>query len=164
MSASETQTQTQTQMQTEAVQTAGTNSTAPSSPLLLAHTGRNLSTVRFSSGASSSHGRSTPPLEPSSPAASRPTTIHRDRHESYRSYASSSGLLYKRPISNGSSLNFRRPYPSTKLRGEIEKPWTKYPDPAHRWARIIFWVLVALGFAVGGVSTLPFPLALTRWY
>ncbi|GFZ47910.1 hypothetical protein JCM24511_05657 [Saitozyma sp. JCM 24511] len=47
----------------------------------------------------------------------------------------------------------RKPYPSTKLREEIPKPWLKYPDPAQRWARIIFWSLFALGFAASGANS-----------
>jgi hypothetical protein len=38
--------------------------------------------------------------------------------------------------------------------GEIDKPWKKYPDPAHRWGSVIFWALVALGFVGAAGSEL----------
>lgn len=139
-------------------------STAPSSPMFAASTGRVNSTIRFSNP-NSHHHSNTPstssrsneptsepssrvhsPSPPSSGSPSRPNLPNRGTS------AYTSGWSYKRPISTQSTLNFRRAYPSTKLRGEIEKPWTKYPDPAHRWARIIFWICVGLGFAIGGVS------------
>jgi hypothetical protein len=63
---------------------------------------------------------------------------------------------YKRPVSAGSTLFARKAWPSTKLKGEIEKPWVKYPDPAHRTGKIIFWVLVALGFVAGAAGTFSF--------
>jgi hypothetical protein len=63
----------------------------------------------------------------------------------------SRGIL-RRNLSSLSAASIRKPYPSTKLREEIPKPWLKYADPAQRWARIIFWSLFALGFAASGVS------------
>ena len=47
----------------------------------------------------------------------------------------------------GGAAAFRRPRKSTQLRDEIPKPWLKYKDPAHRWAKWIFWGLwiVSLG-------------------
>ncbi|RSH92499.1 hypothetical protein EHS25_008915 [Saitozyma podzolica] len=56
----------------------------------------------------------------------------------------------RRTLSSHSTVSLRKPYPSTKLRGEHPKPWLKYPDPAQRWARVIFWTLFAVGFAASG--------------
>lgn len=58
----------------------------------------------------------------------------------------------RRMLSTQSVLTLRKPYPSTRLTREIEKPWLKHPDPAHRWAKIIFWGLFGLSFAVAGAS------------
>jgi hypothetical protein len=58
----------------------------------------------------------------------------------------------RRTLSSHSTVSLRKPYPSTKLRGEHPKPWLKYPDPAQRWARVIFWTLFAVGFAASGAS------------
>jgi hypothetical protein len=58
----------------------------------------------------------------------------------------------RRTPSSQSTVSLRKPYPSTKLRGEHPKPWLKYPDPAQRWARIIFWTLFAVGFMASGAS------------
>ncbi|RSH89177.1 hypothetical protein EHS25_002289 [Saitozyma podzolica] len=60
-------------------------------------------------------------------------------------------LLRLSTIRPGSIASLRKPYPSTKLRGEIHKPWLKYPDPAQRWAKILFWALFGLGFAASAV-------------
>lgn len=62
--------------------------------------------------------------------------------------------LYKRSSSSRTTISgyVRKPYPSTKLQGEIDKPWKAYPDPAHRWGRAIFWALVFLGFIGAGAS------------
>jgi hypothetical protein len=60
--------------------------------------------------------------------------------------------LSRRTLSSQSIASLRKPYPSTKLRGEIHKPWLKYPDPAQRWAKILFWALFGLGFAASAVS------------
>jgi hypothetical protein len=114
------------------------------------------SSVRFSS--SHSNDGSLPSLASTSslsgntspnPGPSRPGMPNRISSRPGSSYASA--VQYKRPISSGSTLFTRRPWPSTKLRGEIEKPWRKYPDPAHRWGKVIFWSLVGLGFAVGAL-------------
>lgn len=142
-------------------------STAPSSPVFVASSGRINSTVRFSSGLSMNRSDSSQSLRSESlPTSTSHSSVHEaaqpvliDRHTSSGSMFSrpgsgyASSILFKRPISTQSTLHLRRPYPSTRLEGEIEKPWTKFPDPAHRWARVIFWVLVAAGFAAGGVST-----------
>lgn len=51
---------------------------------------------------------------------------------------------------------FRKPRASTQLRGEIEKPWLKYKDPAHRWAKWIFWGLWAGGCVIVAVCECSF--------
>lgn len=59
---------------------------------------------------------------------------------------------HKRLPSSQSVSTFRKPYRSTKLKGEIEKPWIMYPDPGHRWAKAIFWGLFSCSFAVAAAS------------
>jgi hypothetical protein len=141
----------------------------PSSPILNTTPGlspRISSSVRFSSSASFPNSESLPSLVarsdssnsgPTSPTSgpSRPrmparqSSVNRSRPGSVYT----SATQYKRPTSSGSTLIQRRAWPSTKLKGEIEKPWVKYPDPAHRWGKIIFWSLVGLGFAAGAACT-----------
>ena len=45
----------------------------------------------------------------------------------------------------------RKPFESTRLKGEIYKPWLEKKDPAQRWARWITIVSILIGFAVAGV-------------
>jgi hypothetical protein len=133
--------------------------TMPSSPILTTTlSSPRQSSVRFSS--SHSNSESLPSLLSNSslsgtpspnPGPSRPSM--QQRLSSRPGSAYTSATQYKRPVSSGSTLFARRAWPSTKLRGEIEKPWVKYPDPAHRWGRIIFWALVGVGIAVGAAST-----------
>jgi hypothetical protein len=133
--------------------------TVPSSPILTTTlSSPRQSSVRFSS--SHSNSGSLPSLPSTSslsgntspnPGPFRPVMPNRISSRPGSSYASA--VQYKRPISSGSTLFTRRAWPSTKLRGEIEKPWRKYPDPAHRWGKVIFWSLVGLGFAVGALCT-----------
>jgi hypothetical protein len=59
-------------------------------------------------------------------------------------YASSRKLN----MSRSASQVFRRPRPSTMLVDEIPKPWLKYKDPAHRWAKWLFWGFWLCGIAV----------------
>ena len=47
----------------------------------------------------------------------------------------------------------RKPFESTRLKGEIYKPWLEKKDPAQRWARYITIASIFLGFAICGVST-----------
>lgn len=139
------------------------------SPALSPSPGRVSSVVRFSSIRSMSPSHSSHSLHSTSrsdtdhgaPSSSGESDPSRQRQNEEMASATSDtprpGSGYTRSSSyrrsnTASTLNLRRPYPSTKLKGEIEKPWTKYPDPAHRWARVIFWALVTLGFAVGVVS------------
>jgi len=143
--------------------------TIPSSPILTtALSSPRVSSVRFSSSASntnmneslpslvarsdsSNSGPTSPISEPSRPRMpARQSGISRSRP----GLVYTSAIPYKRPVSSGSTLFQRRAWRSTKLHGEVEKPWVKYPDPAHRWGKIIFWVLVGLGFAAGAAGTL----------
>jgi hypothetical protein len=93
---------------------------------------------------SSSSGGTSPTTGPSRPRSSQQNSGHASSY--------TSAVQYKRPISNGSTLFAKRARPSTKLKGEIEKPWVKYPDPAHRWGKVIFWSFVACGLAVGALG------------
>ena len=52
--------------------------------------------------------------------------------------------------SGGGQLN-RKPFQSTRLKGEIYKPWLEKRDPAQRWARWITLASIIIGFAVAGV-------------
>ncbi|OCF35123.1 hypothetical protein I317_01835 [Kwoniella heveanensis CBS 569] len=56
---------------------------------------------------------------------------------------------YAAPNKN-SALN-RKAFQSTRLKGEIYKPWLEQKDPALRWARWITIVSIILGFAIAGV-------------
>ena len=131
-----------------AADTLGDLSTSnPPSPVL-ATSRRCGSSVRFSSDHSdSTGGRSS--LSSPNMGASRPAILAR---ASPSATAFSSAVKYRRTVSGQSTHGNRHLYPSTKLRGKIEKPWVKYPDPAHRWAKAIFWGLVGLGFVVGAVG------------
>lgn len=53
--------------------------------------------------------------------------------------------VLRRPISDPHVSSIRRAWQSTKANGDIEKPWLKHVDPAHRWAKVVFWVLFVLG-------------------
>lgn len=124
-------------------------------------------TIRFSLNSSPSHtsglssSGSTQSLHRQSQSSrSPPSAVSRQTggsdHMLRQRVTSSSSLApqMKRYSSSRSILTgcIRKPYPSTKLEGEIEKPWMRYPDPAHRWGRIIFWTIVALGFVGAGAS------------
>lgn len=107
------------------------------------------------------------PRSPSTAGSSRSST-HESNHEqvsprnsfapNYQSKSARSLTLsfptHKRLASTVSVSTFRKPYRSTKLNGEIAKPWIMYPDPAHRWAKAIFWGLFALSFAIGAAGKL----------
>ncbi|WVQ96527.1 hypothetical protein IAU59_003632 [Kwoniella sp. CBS 9459] len=56
---------------------------------------------------------------------------------------------YSAPNKNA-ALN-RKAFQSTRLKGEIYKPWLEQRDPALRWARWITIVSIILGFAIAGV-------------
>lgn len=51
----------------------------------------------------------------------------------------------------GAQMN-RKPSESTRLKGEIYKPWLEKKDPAQRWARYITLASIAIGFVVCGIS------------
>jgi hypothetical protein len=70
------------------------------------------------------------------------------------SYSSGSSL-HRRDLSDTQRTSIRRPWPSTMKKGAIEKPWLEHVDPAHRWAKAIFWVLFVLGFVGAGARELP---------
>lgn len=46
----------------------------------------------------------------------------------------------------------RRPFQSTRLKGEIYKPWLEKQDPAMRWARWITLSSIFIGFVIAAVS------------
>jgi hypothetical protein len=54
----------------------------------------------------------------------------------------------KQNMTRSASQAFRRPRPSTMLTTEIPKPWLKYKDPAHRWAKWLFWAGWLAGIAI----------------
>ena len=45
----------------------------------------------------------------------------------------------------------RKPFESTRLKGEIYKPWLEKKDPAQRWARWITLTSILIGFAVAAI-------------
>ncbi|WVQ73286.1 hypothetical protein IAR50_002854 [Cryptococcus sp. DSM 104548] len=45
----------------------------------------------------------------------------------------------------------RKPFQSTRLKGEVYKPWLEKKDPALRWARWITLTSIFIGFAVVGI-------------
>ncbi|KAL7418821.1 hypothetical protein Q5752_006505 [Cryptotrichosporon argae] len=45
----------------------------------------------------------------------------------------------------------RKAAPSTKLRGDVYKPWLEHKDKATRWVAAIFWSLIGVGFAASAV-------------
>jgi hypothetical protein len=121
----------------------------------------------FSTPQLSDFGHQSPPVSISPSFSSRLETYSSSHSDSNSrqlqfSEASVSGDGYgtarsrrrveRRALSLRSQASLRKPFPSTKLRGEIPKPWLQYPDPAQRWARIIFWSLFGLGFAASGIS------------
>lgn len=54
----------------------------------------------------------------------------------------------KNTLHRKSSQAFRRPKPTTMLMSEIPKPWMRYRDPAHRYAKWIFWGCWFAGIAI----------------
>lgn len=66
-------------------------------------------------------------------------------HHRHSSVPFSSSTLFRRELSSRSLTSARRPWPSTMLKGEIEKPWLKHPDPAQRWVKAVFWSLFSVG-------------------
>lgn len=105
-------------------------------------------------------GGSSTPSSPSSPSLNDPARRHLRFSTTSLTGASAGATpsrtfrrnLSRRTLSSQSIASLRKPHPSTKLRGEIHKPWLKYPDPAQRWAKILFWALFGLGFAASAVS------------
>lgn len=55
--------------------------------------------------------------------------------------------------SNQTTSN-RKAFVSTRLKGEIYKPWLEHPDPAQKWARWITIGAMILGVAAAGVCEL----------
>ncbi len=102
---------------------------------------------------------------PTSPA-SRSTLAFGRAHLGHRKGFSSTSLVPKEmrvllddQKRNRSNATVRKPYPSTRLKGEIPKPWMQYKDPAHRWTVALFYILVFLGVAGGAASELRSPLS-----
>lgn len=50
-----------------------------------------------------------------------------------------------------SATTNRKAFVSTKLKGEVYKPWLERPDPAHRWARAIIIGSMVIGAAIAGL-------------
>ena len=76
----------------------------------------------------------------------------RPRHR--RNVSTLASASARRLLSSTSIQTFRKPHPSTKLRGEIPKPWLKYPDPAHRWSKVIFYSIIAVCIGAAATCTL----------
>lgn len=59
-------------------------------------------------------------------------------------------------VSQGSRMTTsnRKAFVSTRLKGEIYKPWLEHPDPAQKWARWITIGAMILGVAAAGVCEL----------
>ncbi|RXK40041.1 hypothetical protein M231_02681 [Tremella mesenterica] len=55
-------------------------------------------------------------------------------------------------VGNGfGGVTNRKPFQSTRLKGEIYKPWLEKTDPAQRWARWITLTSIFIGLAVAGI-------------
>ncbi|ODO09972.1 hypothetical protein I350_02196 [Cryptococcus amylolentus CBS 6273] len=67
---------------------------------------------------------------------------------SRRSRINDMGTTANKPVKG--VLN-RKPFQSTRLKGEIYKPWLEKKDPALRWARWITLTSIFIGFAIAGI-------------
>jgi hypothetical protein len=82
-----------------------------------------------------------------SKAPSRAQSVRSAAGKSFRS--DKTGMTGR---TNGTTMTARKPFQSTRLKGEIYKPWLEHKDPALRWARWITLACIAIGFGVGGYS------------
>jgi hypothetical protein len=80
-----------------------------------------------------------------SKAPSRAQSVRSAAGKSFRS-----GMTGK---TNATTMTARKPFQSTRLKGEIYKPWLEHKDPALRWARWITLACIAIGFGLAGYST-----------
>jgi hypothetical protein len=79
-----------------------------------------------------------------SKAPSRAQSVRSAAGKSFRS-----GMTGK---TNATTMTARKPFQSTRLKGEIYKPWLEHKDPALRWARWITLFCIAVGFGLAGYS------------
>ncbi|KAJ9094261.1 hypothetical protein QFC21_006087 [Naganishia friedmannii] len=80
-----------------------------------------------------------------SKAPSRAQSVRSTAGKSFRS--DKTGMTSR---TNGTTMTARKPFQSTRLKGEIYKPWLEHKDPALRWARWITLACIAIGFGLGG--------------
>lgn len=74
------------------------------------------------------------------------------RAQSVRSVAGKSFRSGMTGKTNATTMTARKPFQSTRLKGEIYKPWLEHKDPALRWARWITLACIAIGFGLAGYS------------
>lgn len=74
------------------------------------------------------------------------------RAQSVRSAAGKSFRSGMTGRTNATTMTARKPFQSTRLKGEIYKPWLEHKDPALRWARWITLFCIAAGCGLGGYS------------
>lgn len=79
-----------------------------------------------------------------SKAPSRAQSVRSAAGKSFRS-----GMTGK---TNATTMTARKPFQSTRLKGEIYKPWLEHKDPALRWARWITIACILVGFGLAGYS------------
>ncbi|KAJ9112880.1 hypothetical protein QFC19_000435 [Naganishia cerealis] len=80
-----------------------------------------------------------------SKAPSRAQSVRSAAGKSFRS--DKTGMTGR---TNGTTMTARKPFQSTRLKGEIYKPWLEHKDPALRWARWITLACIAIGFGLAG--------------
>jgi len=73
----------------------------------------------------------------------------RAAHRNYAQSTRSGRTLGQRSFMSAKTTTNRKAFVSTRLKGEVYKPWLEKPDPAQRWARwiIIGSLILGLGFA-----------------
>lgn len=88
----------------------------------------------------------------------------RAAHRNYAQSTRSGRTLGQRSFMSTKTATNRKAFVSTRLKGEVYKPWLEKPDPAQRWARWIIIGSFVLGLGCAGLRAsrlLPGPLLLT---
>lgn len=115
-----------------------------------------ISEVRFSIPNSPAASASDRDSVSEGPSSSSRDSIHRNQpHSSYTAQSSPElrrSALYRRSNSSRSIPAVRKPWPSTMLVGEIEKPWIQHVDPVQRWVKALFWGLLSTGLVGAALS------------
>ncbi|KAK4685148.1 protection of telomeres protein 1, partial [Tremellales sp. Uapishka_1] len=89
-----------------------------------------------------------------STATSKPSTIANRRSQRAKHQSANTSLKSGKTgkvRNNFAAAQARKPFQSTRLKGEIYKPWLEKKDPAQRWARWITIGSIILGFAIAGI-------------